>query len=390
MKKRLSNILGIGNVSDSPLDLDAYSYCSSEAELKPKLIAWPKTLEQVRKLILFANQTHTSLLLRGSGSGSVDATIGENTLVVSSEKMKKITQFDVENKIIEVESGMRISDLNDKLAEFKLCFLLTPQNPVQTIGSMVALNMATKETQALGRMADWVEEVEFVDGTGKYYNTKKKELVFGREGLTGFITKVKLKLADKPSLSFDIFSFTQLLDLLKQVRVLKKDLEVYFIEFFDKKISKELGFDDSYLLIVAYSVLKGKNRTIQDAKKISNKLDLVYPSLRLQKYFFTLDPFVSLEKAYDLIEWCEKNNVRLHGHIGIGLFYAYFQKEDKDLMNTFKSFIRRINGDFGEVFGHGSVNKSFVNPVKKKELIKLKDEYDYNNILNPSKFIDYR
>ena len=99
---------------------------------------------------------------------------------------------------------------------------------------------------------------------------------------------------------------------------------------------------------------------------------------------------MTLEKTYDLIDWCEKKNVRLHGHLGVGLFYAYFLKEDKDLMSIFRAFIRRISGTLGKGFGYGLANKDFVSPVNKKELIKLKDEYDYNNILNPGKVISYR
>ena len=99
---------------------------------------------------------------------------------------------------------------------------------------------------------------------------------------------------------------------------------------------------------------------------------------------------VTPEKCYDLIEWCEKNNIALHGHIGFGLFYAYFMKEDQDLVATFRSFVRRINGWLGKGFGYGDVNKDFITPPKKKDFMRLKDDYDYNNIINPDKLISYR
>lgn len=390
MKKRLSNIVGPGNVSDNPVDLEAYSYCGSETKLKPDVVVWPQNTDQVRRIMLYANQTHTPVVIRGSGTSLVDGCVGEKAAILSSERMNKIIKLDLKNKLIEVEAGIRIKDLNNALGEFKAVFPLIPFNHVKTIGGMLALNAATKESQHLGRMLDWVEEIEFVDGTGKYYYTKKKEIVLGREGLTGFITRAKLRISEQPVISIDVFSFTQLLEILKKVRLLKKDVELYFLEFLDKKTAQELGFDNGYALLAGYTSLKGKNKNVLEVRKLLEKLDSTHSLLRSKGYYYLQDPFVSLEKTYDLIEWCEKNNVRLYGHAGFGLFYAYFSKEDKNLLKTFRSFIRRINGVFGKGFGYGLANKDFVSPIKKKELIKLKDEYDYNNILNPDKVISYR
>src|SRR4030042_539640 len=69
---------------------------------------------------------------------------------------------------------------------------------------------------------------------------------------------------------------------------------------------------------------------------------------------------------------------------------GHFQKEDEGLVMSFRSFIRRINGKLGKIFGSGTVNSDFVSAEEKKELVKLKDEYDYNNILNSGKIISYR
>ena len=220
MKKKISNIVGPGNVSESFIDLEAYSYCSAGTELKPSLVVWPQNTDQVRKIMLYANQTHTPITIRGSGTSKVNACVGENMLLLSSEKMNKVVGFDLKNKTIEVEAGARVKDLNNALAEFKLFFPLIPFMPVKTIGGMLALNMITKESQQLKRMEAWVKEVEFVDGTGKYYYTKNKEIVLGKEGLTGFITRAKLNLIELPTLSFDIFSFKELSEMLKQVRML--------------------------------------------------------------------------------------------------------------------------------------------------------------------------
>jgi FAD/FMN-containing dehydrogenase len=390
MNKRFANMVGTENVSENPLDLEAYGFCCSDIHLKPSTIIWPKNLEQVRRVLLFANQGRTPVVSRGSGTSLTDGCIAENAIVLSSERMNKVLKLDLKNKLIEVEAGIRIYDLNLALRALNVQFPLVPLNPDQTIGGMVSLNCVSKESQSVGRMDAWVEEVEFADGTGKAFNTRKKELVVGREGVSGFITKAKLRIADLPSLSVDIFSSNQLSELLGQARNLKRDKEVFSLEFIDKKTSQELSFEPTYTLFVAYNVLKGKIRTVQDVKAMLDRLDSVHSAIRSQGYYYLEDPTVSLEKSYDLIEWCEKHDVRLHGHIGLGVFYAYFQKKDKDLLETFRSFVKRIDGTLGNVFGFGLKNKDFLTPEKKKEFIKLKDEYDYNNILSPGKILDYR
>jgi len=390
MIKKFAGVVGAENVSAAIADIEAYGYCCSESELKPNIIIWPKTTEQARRILLFANQGRTPVVLRGSGTSTTDGCIVDNAIVISSERMNKITKLDLKNKIIEVEAGIRIQDLNDTLKGANLLFPIIPLNPSQTIGGMIALDALSKQSQRVGRMSEWVEQVEFVDGTGKSFFTRKKELVLGREGLSGFITKAQLRITEPPSLSLDFFDFDALTDLLSQVRLLKKDQEVYFLEFFDKQTSQEMGFEPQYTLAAGYASLKGKIKALQEVNLMLDKIDSCQSFIRSKGYYYVEDPCVALEKAYDLIEWCEKHHVRLHGHIGLGFFYAYFHKKDQDLLDAFSSFIRRINGNLGSIFGFGTKNKVWVSAEKKKEFIKLKDEYDYNNILNPGKVIDYR
>jgi FAD/FMN-containing dehydrogenase len=390
MNKKLASIVGNENVSDSPLDLEAYSYCASETELKPEAVVWPRTAEHVQRLLLFLNQSRTPAVIRGSGTSLVDGCIGEGVTILSFERMNKVLKLDVKNKLIEVEPGIRMHDLNNSLRSLNLCFPLVPFNQLQTVGGMIALNAVAKESQSLGRMNAWVEELEFVDGTGKSFFTRKKELIIGQEGLSGVITRARLRVMELPVLSFDVLGFDHLSEMLGQARLLQKDKEAHFLEFVDRKTAQGLGFEAKYSLMVAYSSLKGKIKTLADSKALQEKINTIPSIIRSKGYYYLQDPHVSLEKTYDLIEWCEKHEVRIHGHIGLGVFYAYFKKEDKDLIEAFRAFIKRLGGSLGDVFGLGSINRAFVSQEKKKELIKLKDEYDYNNILNPNKVIDYR
>jgi FAD/FMN-containing dehydrogenase len=392
MEKRFSNILVDENISDSSLGLKAYSFCASESEAMPDMVIWPETTEQAARVIRECNQTRTSLTIRGAGTSTADGCIGTRTVILSSEKMNRVLRLDAKNKTVEVQAGMRISELNEKLSELKLVFPLTPFNPAATFGGLFAIDAPSRESERLGRFSELVDEFEFVDGTGKVYHTYKRELVAGREGINGFITKMTLNLMEQPVISLDVFSFSELSELLGKTRQLKKDSELFFLEYLDTKTSAALGFAAAKTLIAGYSGLKGRYKTVLDVRAHLQKLDSVNSLLRKDGYHFILDPKVSLEKSYDLLAWCEKNDVALHGHAGLGLFYAYFGRGPKETekMDSFRGFIKSIGGSLGHAFGIGSANADFISAEEKKALIKVKDEYDYNNVLNPGKMVSYR
>ena len=149
MKKKISSIVGPGNVSDNELDIEAYSYCSSEKIETPKLIVWPETPVQVRRLMHYFNQSHTPIIIRGSGTSKVDTTIRADAVILCSERMNKVLSINTEKMTVEVQSGARLSELNLALSELDLSFPIIPFNDTKTIGGMVAVNIKSKESHQL-------------------------------------------------------------------------------------------------------------------------------------------------------------------------------------------------------------------------------------------------
>ncbi len=391
MKKKLSNLFGAENVSDKETDLEAYTYCASDKIQKPSLIVWPRSTEDVRKTILRANQTRNPLIIRGKGTSKTNSCTGEDRIIISSERLNKITRINLQKNFVELEPGVTLAELNQKLQRINRALPLTPLSHAQSVGGMIALNTPGIESLRMGKAQDLVEELEFVDGTGKQYAVKDKDKMMPiTEGMAGFITRARMKISEPPTLSCDLLCFENISDMLKKVRALTKNIETYFLKFIDKKTSYDLGFGNNYTIIAAYTSLIGATRKREEVIKIIKKARSIHKKIRERGYYYVLDPRVSLEKTYDLISWCEEKNLRLQGDVGTGNFYAYIHKQDQKLLPVFRSFIRRINGRLGTAFGYGRLNKDFVNPVKKKKLMKIKEEYDYNNTLNPGIIISYR
>ncbi|MFH0870841.1 MAG: FAD-binding oxidoreductase [archaeon] len=356
----------------------------------PKQVLWPESTDQVARILRENNQVRGNIVIRGAGTNRCDGSIGQDVTIISSERMNKILRFDVKSKIVEVQAGMRLSDLNSKLSEYGMTLPMTTINQSMTVGGLVALDATTRENQNSKGVDDWIQSVEFVDGTGKIYFTEKKDLVVGKEGLSGFITRVVFKMIERPAISLDVFTFDDLPALIGKIRMLRSDPELYFLELIDRMTATTVGFESKLVLVAAYSGLKGRYPRVVDVRNLLERLDLIYPSIRRQGYYYEEDPAINLEKTYDILGWCLKNSVPFHGHAAKGFFYVYFKREDQIKRDEFRSFLRDIGAGLGSSFGIGAQNIDFASSELKKSLMKLKDEYDYNNTINPEKIISYR
>ncbi|MBN1792362.1 FAD-binding oxidoreductase [Candidatus Woesearchaeota archaeon] len=387
---RYAKIVGDENVTETREELEAYSFMNSEKTMIPSLVVWPEDTEAVARILRDTNATRTHVIIRGAGTSYSKEAAAQNAIILSSERMSKTVHLDKNTNLLEVQSGVRMSDIQFALSETNYQVPFTTFNPSATVGGLLARNAASKDSEVFGRFSELVDEFEFVDGTGKIYYLKNKAMVAGKEGLSGFITRMKLKLVEMQILSLDAWPFQDIPEMLKKVTQLKKDKERCFVEFLDKNTASSLGFDSEYTLVVAYTTLKGAYNSALDVRGLLKKLDFVHQAKRQEGYFYMIDPEVSLEKTYDLIKWCETNQVPLHGHAGIGVFYAYFKQGENSKMDSFKRFMQTINSKLSGTLGKGFMNYEFLTVPEKKALIKLKDEYDYNNTLNPGRIISYR
>ena len=117
---RYLNQLIIGNVFDSPEILEAYSTDRSILKIKPKAVALPESTEDVQKLMRFCHQLATkdikfSATVRGSGLDEMGADIS-NELIISTEKLNKLLESDKRERLVRVQSGITLRELNTALS----------------------------------------------------------------------------------------------------------------------------------------------------------------------------------------------------------------------------------------------------------------------------------
>jgi FAD/FMN-containing dehydrogenase len=112
-------------------------------------------------------------------------------------KFNELNNLDKIKATIEVGAGVSIRELNQFILPEGFEFPIYLMNEgVSTIGGMIAMNSSNFREIKYGKVKDWIEEIEFVNGKGEIIKTTKADIgdVCGMEGITGIILSAKLKL----------------------------------------------------------------------------------------------------------------------------------------------------------------------------------------------------
>ena len=143
INENLSEILGKGNVSDAQETVGTYSQDHSfNRPLKPRIVAKPHNVQEIQKLIQWANENNTPLVPISSGpphfrGDTVPSTPG--AVMVDLSGMKKIIHIDSRNRMAIVEPGVTYTELQPVLAQsgLRLSSPLMPRSTKSVIASLL-------------------------------------------------------------------------------------------------------------------------------------------------------------------------------------------------------------------------------------------------------------
>jgi glycolate oxidase len=208
--KKLAELLP-GIISTAPEDLLCYGFDASGLDAAPAAVAWTRTVEDVVKVLGFAQSSGVPVIPRGAGSGMTGGSVpSRGAIVLSLERMNKILEIDKENMSVLVESGVINGRLQRELERHKLFY---PPDPASmnfcTIGGNVAENAGGPRAIKYGVTRDYVLGLEAVLPDGRVINTGVKtakgvvgydltRLIVGSEGTLAVVTKVRLRVLPLP------------------------------------------------------------------------------------------------------------------------------------------------------------------------------------------------
>lgn len=172
-----------GNAFDKESILEAYSTDRSVLKFMPKIVAFPEKTEDVEKIIKFIDQLAEKdykipIGIWGSG---LDATGADLTsgLLISTEKMNQIKEIDTHDRLIHIQSGVTLEQLNSALSTHGLCLPINA-NPKETIGGLIANCPTDTQAAFFGGIMNYIERIEVVLSDGSCIQTvplKKASLV---------------------------------------------------------------------------------------------------------------------------------------------------------------------------------------------------------------------
>lgn len=155
----------VGNVFDGSAACAAYNSNRSVLEITPQIVAIPENSNDVRKLLRFVQQLAIRdltlpITVRGSGSDKTGASVGSG-MILSTEKLNQIEELDARGRLVRVQPGVTLGQLNEFLRVWGL-WLPISYDPNITIGSLIATSPTDDYMSRYGGIYHFTESVEIV------------------------------------------------------------------------------------------------------------------------------------------------------------------------------------------------------------------------------------
>lgn len=262
-------------ISTEPSDLEKYGTdWTREFDPAPIAVVFPKTVEEVRDIVVFANENNVMLTPSGGRTGlSAGAVAANQELVVSFEKMNRVLSFNQFDQTVTTQSGITTEEVQNYADEKGLYYPVNfSSTGTSQIGGNIATNAGGIRVIRYGSTRNWIKGLKVVTGSGEILELNKgltknatgydlKNLFIGSEGTLGFIVEATMQLTRKPKESSVILlAVNQISNSMKILQMFREKLTLNAFEFFSNsavkhvtsKMKKNLPVNDSlpyYLLV---------------------------------------------------------------------------------------------------------------------------------------------
>ena len=209
--KKLQKILGKNGIKTNKEELVCYSYDATGKSYLPDAVVFPKSEDQISKILKLANQEFFHVIPRGSGSGMTGGSVPvQGGIVMVLNRLNKIIKIDTDNLYAIVEPGVITGDLHSAVEAKGLFY---PPDPASssfcTIGGNIGECAGGPRAVKYGVTRDYVLGLRAVLASGEIINTgvatakgvagyDLARLLTGSEGTLAIISEVTLKLIAMP------------------------------------------------------------------------------------------------------------------------------------------------------------------------------------------------
>lgn len=165
-----------GEVSETKEDLTKYSHDASIFEVKPRVVVYPKNVEDVEKVVSFVSSAKDfdaslSITPRSAGTDMSGGALGESIILSFTEHLNKILEISSDYAV--TEPGVFYRDFEkETLKNGKMMPSYPASREIAAMGGLVANNSGGEKTLTYGKVENYVEEVSMVLSDGKEHTFK--------------------------------------------------------------------------------------------------------------------------------------------------------------------------------------------------------------------------
>jgi glycolate oxidase subunit GlcD len=246
----LSNLLPPDQIKTDPESLKHYGKdWTTYFDIKASAILFPRTTENVAKIVQWARKYKIALVPSGGRtglSGAAVATKGE--VVISFEQMNQILTFNPTDQTVVCQAGVVTAALQDFAHSKNLYYPVDfAASGSSQIGGNIATNAGGIKVLRYGLTRDWVAGLKVVTGAGEIMELNNalvknatgldlRHLFIGSEGMLGFITECTMRLAPPPPpLKVMVLGVSNLDAVMKIFAQFKNNATVVAFEMFSEK-----------------------------------------------------------------------------------------------------------------------------------------------------------
>ena len=210
-------------------------------------IVFPKTTEQVQAIVLLANEHNVVITPSGGRTGlSAGAVASNGEMVVSMDKMNRISQFFPADRMVEIEAGV-VTEQLQQFAESK--DLYYPVDFASAGSSQMGGNIGTNaggiKVIRYGMTRQWIMGLTVVTGKGDILHLNRgmvknatgydlRQLFIGSEGTLGLVTHAQIKLERQPQdLNVMVLGMDNFNDVMNVLSAFQAQIDLTAFEFFD-------------------------------------------------------------------------------------------------------------------------------------------------------------
>jgi len=210
-KDKLKKIVGKENFSDNVADLYVYGSDASVHQALPDVIVRPKTVEELQKIMRYANKNKIPVVPRGAGSGTSGHTVPiDGGIILDMKRMNRIIDIAPADMLVRVEPGVVDDDLNRALKPWGLFYPPAPASSrIATIGGEIAANASGVRSVKYGATRDYVYGMKVVMANGDLVNLgantrvhssgyQLERLIVGSEGTLGVVVEATMGIRPLP------------------------------------------------------------------------------------------------------------------------------------------------------------------------------------------------